>query len=823
MRSKEPPARKSTLPSAPGVPAVPTALGAKLGKLFLSLVFVVGLSLPGELAYADVTTSGDMPTAAPATLPTNVQVETLVNGKAVQKALLGDAITVRPVFEGSAEGVTFNYVWSCEGRWDAGNWSSTIKETGHTTIKDSYEFKPTKSGRYDLYIDLMLNGSEVTVHQEILVIEDWSFDSVSISKASIPLGANVTVEPNVSGTQTSLARYNYVWSHEGRWDAGSWSSTVLETGGYTSDTAWLFTPMKAGNYHIYMDAVKTNGTVETKQVDLLVTSAWNATSFKVNPSKVLVGESVDASITFDPQSNLVGLQYNYVWQLGNTWDYWDSTLLNGQASTEASHTYTFDRHGHYNLYADVMGTDGKKVTLQSTVEVDLPYTFEGVSLSSSNVTLENSVSVSPIIEGDAAGASYNYVWSYDGRWGEGDWSSTMNETGVAMKDAAWSFMPKKAGRYDIYIDVLAPDGTKDTKQVSLNVARGWEANSLQTSLNSPQKVGTSVDYYVNVTGDRSSRVRYNYVWATSGWGRWDSTINSEGDYTTAEKSTFTPSLSGDYNLYVDLYDPYSGEKITVSTPFHVDKKWKLDGLDVRYPSPLRPGSNVSMTASVSGDTTGLRYNFVWARNGWYSWDSTKQMTGDYTAASSVTYQIENQSGFYDFYLDVVDSNGEAEHAKVGTIRGYSAWDNREAVVWTALNQVGYRSGWEYETPLLDAGGTLCNGRHGWYCATFVWWCFREAGLSNLWGEGGLQSDPEYLANEYRQMGAYSSNIYGAQRGDIVFAYIVPWRNPQSITHAALVVDTSPTTITVVEGNTDGGVWVHTWPKFHWVGYARPAY
>ena len=87
----------------------------------------------------------------------------------------------------------------------------------------------------------------------------------------------------------------------------------------------------------------------------------------------------------------------------------------------------------------------------------------------------------------------------------------MNETGVATKDAAWSFMPKKAGRYDIYIDVLAPDGTKDTKQVSLNVARGWEANSLQTSLNSPQKVGTSVDYYVNVTGDRSSRVRYNYV------------------------------------------------------------------------------------------------------------------------------------------------------------------------------------------------------------------------------------------------------------------------------------------------------------------------
>ena len=62
-------------------------------------------------------------------------------------AHVGDTVT----FVAAAE-ADYNYAWAEGDGWD--NWSSTVKETGSTTKATSGTFKPTKAGRYRLWIDV---------------------------------------------------------------------------------------------------------------------------------------------------------------------------------------------------------------------------------------------------------------------------------------------------------------------------------------------------------------------------------------------------------------------------------------------------------------------------------------------------------------------------------------------------------------------------------------------------------------------------------------------------------------------------------------------
>ncbi|MBM6943575.1 hypothetical protein H6A22_10925, partial [Collinsella intestinalis] len=121
----------------------------------------------------------------------------------------------------------------------------------------------------------------------------------------------------------AYARFNYVWRYEGGWD--DWSSTLKETGDYTSDSSWSFTPSKAGDYAIYVDAVRTNGAIETYTLHLSVQEDWNYIGLNVGAASIELGEKVDLS------PEIIGpdaayARFNYVWRYEGGWDDWSSTL-----------------------------------------------------------------------------------------------------------------------------------------------------------------------------------------------------------------------------------------------------------------------------------------------------------------------------------------------------------------------------------------------------------------------------------------------------------------------------------------------------------------
>lgn len=454
----------------------------------------------------------------------------------------------------------------------------------------------------------------------------------------------------------------------------------------------------------------------------------------------------------------------------------------------------------------------------------LSISYTGLSISDDSILAGQSVTLSAAVSGgDAKDLRYNFGWRRNGSWDKGSWDSTLNQGGYKTSPT-WTFRPPASGTYEVFVDVVRPDGIPvGTKVATLSVARGWSAPSgITLSKSSPQNTGTQVTLSAPATGERSSRVSYRLRWTRDG-----GEDSHTGSYADSPSLSFTPTHSGDYTLYVDLRDKDTGEVVTLSKSFRANRSWDLTGLDLSYASPLRPGASVTWTAKVSGDTSGLKYNFIWLRDNWAEWGSTLR-SGSWSSSNRATYKIGG-SGRYTFQVEVEDRYGEREVYTVGGIRGYSASDAANRVISVARSELDpTNTGNKYEDALVAAGGTMCNNRRGWWCVAYLWWCFREADQQDVFGTTGMNADPEYLADEFASQGRYNSaaGLPGVQPGDIVFFYWSPWRSGQKISHGTLVVSVTDSTVTLAEGNTfGGGSQLHTWSRWHpnLRGYAHPAY
>ncbi|MCI1812375.1 MAG: glucosaminidase domain-containing protein, partial [Olsenella sp.] len=132
-------------------------------------------------------------------------------------------------------------------------------------------------------------------------------------------------------------------------------------------------------------------------------------------------------------------------------------------------SFTPTKAGTYTLYVDVVSPDGTRETRSTTVEVKEGHVYSGVEAKTPSPVLGDSVTFSANVVGQTSGLRYNYVWSYEGSWAKGEWGSTVLSTGSDTAETAGSFTPTKAGTYTLYVDVVSPDGTRETRSTTVEV------------------------------------------------------------------------------------------------------------------------------------------------------------------------------------------------------------------------------------------------------------------------------------------------------------------------------------------------------------------
>ena len=453
---------------------------------------------------------------------------------------------------------------------------------------------------------------------------------------------------------------------------------------------------------------------------------WSFTGVTLSSSRVTSGQPV--TVKPEVSGDLDGATYNYVWSYEGGWDLWGSTVRDGEGPTdEPAGTLTLARAGSYVLYVDVTDRSGVKRTMSATLEVAPPsWTFSGVSLSASRVTSGAPVTVKPVTSGDLDGATYNYVWQRGGSWADGDWGSTVRDTGRGTSDATCELAPARAGRYTIYVDVTDRSGQKCTMSATLEVASpSWTFSGVTVS-SRRVRVDEPVTVKPEVSGDLDGAT-YNYVWSyEGGWDLWGSTVRDGGGPTDEPAGTLALSRPGRYVLYVDVTDR-SGQKRTLPAGLEVyDDSWSLVGVDAS-PASVTAGDDVTYAPRVSGDASGLRYNYVWQWGGSWAegdWGSTELYDGGDTDEASHTGAL-GTPGRYTLYVDAVSPRGERRTASTQVV----AWgvtgvsvSGSAASGWTAgadLFEGHEVSGTRYRFRWASADGSASGTLSDWSSTSSV--------------------------------------------------------------------------------------------------------
>ena len=439
------------------------------------------------------------------------------------------------------------------------------------------EVESTNSSSYnqDLYYAgqslsaLVLSGLKstgLTIHGAGIITKDW--DSSYYEDGSVADWFGITRYARKAGILGVIIEHGFI---DGTSDAAK-----------LSNDNYLMSFGRADGAAIYNQFYSSN-------------TWWSVSGINVSTTEAYVGETV----TYSPKLMGEGenLTYNYVWAKPD-WSSWGSTVKDtGSMTSSASGTFTPTKPGTYWLFVDVCSNGASKTTRMVTVNVKSGYGYRGVKVTTDMPVAGDAVTFSANVVGQTSALKYNYVWSYEGSWAKGEWGSTVLSTGSDTSETTGSFTPAKAGTYTLYVDVVSPDGTRETKSTTVKVAAGssYAYNGVKVKTPSPVS-GDTLTFSADVSGDDTG-LTYNYVWSYEGsWakGEWGSTVLSTGSDTSETTGSFTPAKAGSYTLYVDVVSP-DGTRETKSTT-----------VEVGVPTPILGSPQVSKAQLVSDLKAGLK-------------------------------------------------------------------------------------------------------------------------------------------------------------------------------------------------------------------------
>ncbi len=335
-----------------------------------------------------------------------------------------------------------------------------------------------------------------------------------------------------------------------------------------------------------------------------------------------------------------GLRYKFVWhRAGSDWS--DSNWgVIGQDLTSSSISWTLPQAGEYEIYADVIDSNGY-VTSTSKYKV-VNWSLESLEVSG-YALCGKPVKLQAKVSGDASGLKYKFVWE------KGGWA----KWGVAQQPSASSsceWTPTEPGEYTVYLDVI--DGSAErhlTRKVT--VGERYSVESLEVS--GSALCGKPVKLQAKVSGDASG-LKYKFVWEKGGWAKWGVAQQPSA----SSSCEWTPTEPGEYTVYLDVIDGSAERHLTRKVT--VGERYSVESLEVSGSALC--GKPVKLQAKVSGDASGLKYKFVWEKGGWAKWGVAQQ-----PSASSSCEWTPTEPGEYTVYLDVIDGSAERHLTRKVTV------------------------------------------------------------------------------------------------------------------------------------------------------------
>lgn len=323
------------------------------------------------------------------------------------------------------------------------------------------------------------------------------------------------------------------------------------------------------------------------------------------------------------------------------------------------------------------------------------YSFTGIKLSKSEGVLKgDTVSVSAEVTGETDDLQYKFYWQKEGTGAD---AGTSGVIAGPSEESSAEWTVDGSGTYKISCDVIDSKGSV-TKSTTCTVERftvdGLEAPSSARS-------GQGVSLKAKVSGDASG-LKYKFVWQKDNWKKWGVVGGSSQD---EPEATWTPDEPGDYTVTLDVIDGSKAKHATAS--IKVYKKYLIKGvsLETEDGDVATVGSNCTIKVESEGDTSGLKYKFVWEKDNWSQWGSLRQF--DSSNKCGWTPEV---SGDVNIWVDIQDSNG------VITTVHYPVSIQKESFTYCSLS---------CNSSLIELGNTIgvkadASGNTNYLMYRFVW-------------------------------------------------------------------------------------------------------
>ena len=503
--------------------------------------------------------------------------------------------------------------------------SGSYTEYQDFSTNASVTFTPPTSGTYSIMVTAS-DYRNVTASKTftVTVTAPTLFNTSSVSDNEIGLGDTVTIYGAASGGE---APYKYAVYAMGEDDDDYYSVQESST---NSDVD--FTPDKTGTYYIMVTVSDSSGQSASEYFTVEVTAPELFNESTITATDLVLGES---TVIFAAASGGVA-PYTYEAHILNQDD--SVTPIQDFSSNDII-AFTPDAIGTYDIIVNVMDSEGSHVGQFFTVNVTAPAINNESSVSASEVTVGEKVT----INGSASGGTEPYAFAYYyKRSANTKWNKIGTEFGTAK--TAY-FTPTAEAEYDIKVIVRDNSGTTAEKimKVTASASQGLK----NTSWVNADKVQIGDD--IRVTGGAEGGAggfKYAFYFKRSTNTKWNK-IGTE--FGTATYGITVPKAAANYDMKVIVKDKdgATAEKIFTVTVVESLELTNISYLmaDNKLVNSVNVGKTVTAAGRFVGGSKPCTYEFYFKRSANTKWNklsygNEKGTYAKFTPTAAAEYDIK---------------------------------------------------------------------------------------------------------------------------------------------------------------------------------------
>ena len=170
------------------------------------------------------------------------------------------------------------------------------------------------------------------------------------------------------------------------------------------------------------------------------------------------GSSIKVGVNVTGKTD--GLKYKFVWhKVGADWNSSNWGVI-GQGLTSPSVTWTLPQAGEYEIYADVVDSNGYISSTSKYIVVN--WSVDGLDVSG-EARSGKPLRLQARVSGDTDGLKYKFVWE------KGGWAKWGTVGGGSSSSASCEWTPSEPGEYTLYLDVIDGEQAKHlTRKVTVD-------------------------------------------------------------------------------------------------------------------------------------------------------------------------------------------------------------------------------------------------------------------------------------------------------------------------------------------------------------------